>query len=271
MSGVLVNVRDTTEQTLTKEQLERSVEALEISNRDLEDFSDSLAHDLKTPLLTVTNFSHYLDESLGGKLDEQQADYLQRIRYAGQQMMHIIDDLRDLADVSRADIREDDVDFTVLGRTIIDDLSALTPDRNVVFEAEPGMRAVGDGTLLRLLLTNLLQNAWKYTGREKEARIELGVVKDADGIATYHVRDNGIGFDNSQRDRIFRAFERLDTGGDFTGSGLGLATVKRIVHRHGGRVWAEGVPREGAVFRFTLASSSTEMSGVIIDRRNNIR
>ena len=271
VSGVLVNVRDTTEQTLTKEQLERSVEALEISNRDLEDFSDSLAHDLKTPLLTVTNFSHYLDESLGGKLDEQQADYLQRIRYAGQQMMHIIDDLRDLADVSRADIREDDVDFTVLGRTIIDDLSALTPDRNVVFEAEPGMRAVGDGTLLRLLLTNLLQNAWKYTGREKETRIELGVVKDADGIATYHVRDNGIGFDNSQRDRIFRAFERLDTGGDFTGSGLGLATVKRIVHRHGGRVWAEGVPREGAVFRFTLASSSTEMSGVIIDRRNNIR
>jgi signal transduction histidine kinase len=141
----------------------------------------------------------------------------------------------------------------------------------LVFEAGPGMRAVGDGTLLRLLLTNLLQNAWKYTGREKETRIELGVVKDADGIATYHVRDNGIGFDNSQRDRIFRAFERLDTGGDFTGSGLGLATVKRIVHRHGGRVWAEGVPREGAVFRFTLASSSTEMSGVIIDRRNNIR
>lgn len=153
----------------------------------------------------------------------------------------------------------------------MDDLNALAPDRQLIFEAEPGIKAVGDGTLLRVLLTNLLQNAWKYSGLNDEARIELGVVQNEDGIATYYVRDNGIGFDNADRERIFNAFERLDTGGKFTGSGLGLATVERIVHRHGGHVWAEGVPGEGAVFHFTLASSSTQLSGLIIDRRSEIR
>ena len=261
VSGVLVDVRDTTEETLIKEQLERLVVALKVANRDLEAFSDSLAHDLKTPLLTVTNFSHYLKESLGDSLGEEPEDHVRRIQHAGKQMVHIIDDLRDLADVSRAEIRKDEVDVTSLALGIMDDLTALKPERHVIFEVEPGIKAVGDGKLLRLLLTNLLQNAWKYTGLNDEARIDLGVIREDHGDPTYEVRDNGIGFDNAQRERIFEAFQRLDTGGKFTGSGLGLATVQRIVHRHGGRVWAEGVPNEGAVFRFTLGSS------LIHDRR----
>ncbi len=255
VSGVIVDVRDTTVQMLTQQQLERSVVALEAANRNLEIFSDSLAHDLKTPLLAVNNFSYYLHESLGDSLNEEQANNLQRVRHAGQQMVDIIDDLRDLADANRSEIREDEVDLTSLGRGIMDDLTALKPDRHVIFEAEPGMKAVGNGTLLRLLLSNLLQNAWKYTELNDEARIDLGVVQDEHGVPTYHVRDNGIGFDNAQRERIFQAFVRLDTEGEFTGSGLGLATVERIVHRHGGRVWAEGTLGEGAVFRFTLGSS----------------
>ena len=271
VSGVLVDVRDTTVQTLAKEQLERSVVALEIANKDLEAFSDSLAHDLKTPLLTVTNFSYCLQESLGNVLDEQQEGHLERIQSAGQQMMKMIEDLRDLADVGRVDITQDDIDLTSLAQGIVDDLRALAPDRDVIFEAEPEIKALGDATLLRLLLINLLQNAWKYTGLSDDARIELGVVEGEGDVPVYYVKDNGIGFDNVHRERIFRAFERLDTVGDFTGSGLGLATVDRIAHRHGGRAWGEGTPGEGAVFHFTLASSSRDVPGLILDRRSHAR
>ena len=258
VSGVVVDARDTTDRKEIEEQLERSVMALEVANRELEAFSDALAHDLKNPLLTVTQFSAYLDEALGDSLDEQLEDYLQRIRSAGRHMMHIIDDLRDLADVNRVAISRKEVDLSSLGREIIDDLSALVPDRHVRFEAEPGITAVGDKTLLRILLTNLLQNAWKYTGPSDDARIELGVDEGERDVPTYHVRDNGIGFDNAYCERIFRAFERLHTKEEFAGSGLGLATVERIARRHGGRVWAEGILGEGAVFRFTLEPKQEE-------------
>ena len=250
VSGVVVDARDTTDRKEIEEQLERSVVALEVANQELETFSDALAHDLKNPLLTVTQFSEYLDEALGDSLDEQLADYLQRIRAAGRHMMHIIDDLRDLADVNRVEISREEIDLSSLGREIIDDLSALVPDRNVRFEAEPGITAVGDKTLLRILLTNLLQNAWKYTGPSDDARIELGVDEDESDVPTYHVRDNGIGFDNADRERIFRAFERLHSKGEFAGSGLGLATVERVVRRHSGRVWAEGILKRGGDLPF---------------------
>ena len=226
-----------------------------MANRELEAFSNALAHDLRNPLLIVTNFSHQLRETLGDSLGEQEADDLQRIRAAGRHMMHIIDDLRDLGDVNRAEISRVEVDLSTMGQDIIDELRALVPDREVRFEAEPGINALGDKTLLRILLINLLQNAWKYTGPTEDARIELGVVEGEGGVPIYHVRDNGIGFDNAEREIIFQAFERLHTRQEFAGGGLGLATVERIVRRHGGRVWGEGVPGEGAVFRFTLASS----------------
>ena len=173
-------------------------------------------------------------------------------------MMHIINDLGDLADVKRAEVSREEIDLSALGRDIIDDLHALVPDRDVRFEAEAGIMALGDTTLLRILLTNLLQNAWKYTGPSDDAWIELGVVEDEDDVPIYHVRDNGIGFDNANRKVIFNAFKRLHTRTEFTGSGLGLATVERIVRRHGGQVWGEGALGEGAVFRFTLGSSATD-------------
>ena len=231
------------------------VQALEAANRELTTFSDAIAHDLRNPSLIVTHFSHGLQEALGDSIDQQQKDDLRRILAAGRRMIHIIDDLRDLADVNRGEVRRGEVDLSSMGREIIDDLRALVPDRDVRFEVESGVKADGDETLLRILLTNLLQNAWKYTGPSDDARIELGVAEDEGDVPTYHVRDNGIGFDNADREKIFRVFERLHGISEFAGTGLGLATVERIVDRHGGRVWAEGIPGEGAVFRFTLRSS----------------
>ena len=258
VSGVAVNVRDTTDGMRTDEQHERSVAALEAANLELELFSASLAHDLRNPLLIVTNFSSHLAEALGDSLDHQLKDDLERIRAAGRHMMYTLEDLRDLADVTRGEISRQEVDLSSLGREIINDLSALAPDRDVRLDVEPGITAVGDKTLLRILLTNLLQNAWKYTEPRNDPRIELGVDEDGSDGPTYHVRDNGIGFDNANREIIFKAFERLHTRQEFPGSGLGLATVERIVRRHGGQVWAEGTLGEGAVFRFTLGPPTTD-------------
>ena len=255
VSGVLVHLRDTTDGKRIEEERERSVTALKAANRELEVVSDALAHDLKSPLLTVTQFSQELNEGLGDSLDEQLEDYLHRVGAAARHMMHIIKDLRDLSQVIRVEISLEEVDLSSLGHEIIDDLRALVPDRELRFEVKAGTTAVGDKRLLRILLTNLLQNAWKYTGPTDDARIELGVDEDENDIPRYHVRDTGIGFDNADRERIFQDFERLHSEREFTGSGLGLGTVERIVHRHGGRVWAESIPGEGAVFHFTLASA----------------
>ena len=251
-------IRDISERKQAEEQLEHSVAALEAANREIEAFSHSLAHDLRNPLMIVTNFSHLLYESLRDSLGEQEAEDLRRVRDAGQHMVHIIDDLRDLADVNRAEISRVEVDLSATGQDVVDELRILVPDRDVAFEAEAGIKAFGDETLLRILLTNLLQNAWKYTGPTDDPRIELGVAENEGDVPTYHVRDNGIGFDNADNEVIFEAFHRLHTRGEYAGSGLGLATVERIVSRHGGRVWAEGIPGEGAVFRFTLGTSSKD-------------
>lgn len=166
-----------------RSKLEEIVSELEAANHELGAFSDALAHDLRSPLLIVTNFSHQLGETLGDSIGQQDADDLERIRFAGQHMMRIIDDLGDLGDVNRAEISRSEVDLSALGRHIIDELRASVPDRNVKFEAEPGVTAVGDMTLLRLLLRNLLQNAWKYTQPRHDARIEVGVVEDEGGSA----------------------------------------------------------------------------------------
>ena len=258
VSGVMVNVRDTTDRKLIEEEHERSLAGLEAANRELELFSASLAHDLRNPLLIVTNFSAHLEEELGDSLDQQLKDDLQRIRGAGRHMIHMLEDLRDLADVSRGEINREEVDLSLLAAGIMDDLSALAPDRNVTLEVEPEIIAVADQTLVRILLSNLLQNAWKYTSPSDDPLIELGVEEHESDGRIYYVRDNGIGFENADCEIIFRAFERLHTKGEFPGSGLGLATVERIVRRHGGRVWAESTPGKGAVFRFTLAPPPTD-------------
>ena len=256
----LADVRDTSDLQQIEEQLAQSVAALEVANRELEAYNDTLTHGLRSPMLIVTNFSQRLREALGDSLGEQEADDLDRIQGAGRQMIDILDDLRDLGDVNRFEINPETVDFSAMGQTIIDHLGSLVPDRSVAFEVEAGIKVLGDRRLLKILLTNLLENAWKYTGRRNDAWIELGVVEDEDNVPIYHVRDNGIGFDNADSERIFGVFEQLDSLTESSGNGLGLATAERIVHRHGGRVWADGVPGEGAVFRFTLAPSGTEPS-----------
>ena len=258
VSGITANMRDTTDRRRTEEEHERSVAALEAANLELELFSASLAHDLRNPLLIVTNFSAHLAEELGDSLDDKLKDDLERIRAAGRHMMYTLEDLRDLTDVTRGEISRQEVDLSSMAREIIKDLSALAPDRHVTLEVEPGITAAGDKSLLRILLTNLLQNAWKYTKPRDGPRIELGLDEDESEGPIYHVRDNGIGFDNTHREVIFQAFERLHTRQEFPGSGLGLATVERIIGRHGGRVWAEGTPGEGAVFFFTLAPPSSD-------------
>jgi len=257
-SGLNMLSQELKANVVQRSKLEDIVAELEVANRELEFFSDAIAHDLRNPLLIVTNFSHRLSESLDHPLVEQAEEDLQRIRVASRHMLRIIDDLRDLGDANRVQIGREEVDLSTLGQEIIDDLRVLVPDRDVRFEVEAGIKAVGDRTLLRILLANLLQNAWKYTGPSDDAWIELGVTPSEGDVPTYHVRDNGIGFDNADSEVIFQAFERLQTEGEFTGSGLGLAIVERIVRRHGGRVWGEGVPGEGAVFRFTLGSPSTD-------------
>jgi PAS domain S-box-containing protein len=237
-----------------EEPMDRSM-ALEVANRELEAFHEALTHGLKRSLLIVTNLSHQLRETLGDSIGEQEAADLERIRAAGQQMMHVIDDLRGIGNVNRVEVSREEVDLSAMGRDIIGDLGAMTPDRVVAFEVEAGIKAFGDPSLVKILLTNLLRNAWKFTGPRKDAWIELGVVEDEDDVPIYHVRDNGIGFDNADSEIIFQVFKRLPTSEEFPGSGLGLATVERIVRRHSGRVWADGVPGEGAVVRFTLRSS----------------
>ena len=184
-------------------------------------FNAALAHDLRTPLLVVTNFSEMLAEALGDSLDEQEEDDLRRIRAAGRHMTHIVNDLRDLSDVNRREISRVEVDLSSLGREIIDDLTSQVPGRDVRVEAEPGITTVGDRTLLKILLTNLLQNAWKYTGPIDDAWIELGVEEDESDGPTYYVRDNGIGFDNADREVIFRAFERLQPARSSQGADSG--------------------------------------------------
>lgn len=255
-SGLNMLCEELSANVVQRSELKKAVSELEVANQELWAFGDALAHDLRHPLLIVTNFSHQLHESLGKSLTREDADDLERIRSAGRHMVRVIDDIRDLGEVARAQINRSEVDLSALGQHIMDDLRAQAPDRDVRFEVEPEVTAYGDMTLLRILLTKLLQNAWKFTGPRDDAWIEVGVAEANGDVPIYHVRDNGIGFDNANSKVIFQAFERLHTRTEFAGSGLGLAIVMRIVRRHGGRVWAEGVPAEGAVFHFTLGSPS---------------
>ena len=181
-SGLNMLCEELAANMVQRSKLEEIVSELAAANHELGAFSDALAHDLKSPLLIVTNFSHQLHETLGNSIAEQDAHDLERIRLAGQHMMRVIDDLGDLGGVNRAEISRSEVDLSALGRHIIDDLRESVPDRNVKFEAEPGVTAVGDMTLLRILLRNLLQNAWKYTQPRHDAWIEVGVVED-EGIS----------------------------------------------------------------------------------------
>jgi signal transduction histidine kinase len=229
--------------------------ALRIANSELEAFSYSVSHDLRAPLRSLDGFSQALIEDYGAELEGQGEDYLRRIRTSSQRMARLIDDMLLLSRLSRSDMSRDEVDLSRIAREVAEDLRETEPGRDVTVEVEPGLVAYADLRLVRVLIHNLIGNAWKFTSRREAATIEVARA-DAEADA-FMVRDDGVGFDMAYSDKLFGAFQRLHSAGDFEGTGVGLATVQRIVHRHGGRVWAEAEPDSGATFYFTLPRTRT--------------
>ncbi len=239
--------------------LQRRTNELEAANKDMEAFSYSVSHDLRTPLRGMDGFSQALLEDYASQLDSTGQDYLRRIRDAAQRMGHLIDDMLNLSRVTRSEMTFDSVDLGALARKVIAELQPQQAGRVVEWKVRNPLRARGDARLLGLVLENLLANALKFTGKREQARIEFGeVVGEAE--RAFFVRDNGAGFDMAHAGRLFGAFQRLHSAQEFPGTGIGLATVQRIIRRHGGRVWAEGQPENGATFYFTLSAISGDPS-----------
>jgi signal transduction histidine kinase len=227
---------------------------LEASNRELESVSYSVSHDLRAPLRSIDGFSQALLEEYGDKLNETGQSYLERVRKAAQMMGFLIDDMLKLLKVIRSEFHAESMDLSKMVREILQTNQQNNPDRSVDVIIQEGIMVQGDPYLMRIALVNLLDNAWKFTVNTWHPRIEFGMaVKD--GETACFVRDNGVGFDMAYLDKLFGAFQRLQTREEFTGTGIGLATVKRIINRHGGHVWAEGEVGRGATFYFTLPSS----------------
>jgi PAS domain S-box-containing protein len=235
-------------------ELSGRVAQLQVLNRELEAFSYSVSHDLRAPLRSIDGFSRILLEDHAPQLDATAQDSLRRIRAATQRMAELIDDMLSLARVSRAELKREVVDLSVFARAIADDLRRAEPARQVEVVIADGLVTEGDARLLRAVLENLLGNAWKFSRQRPSARIEFGEQSGGDGGRAYYVRDDGAGFDMAYVGKLFGVFQRLHGMSEFEGTGVGLATVQRIVHRHGGRVWAEGAVDRGATFYFTLPS-----------------
>ena len=233
------------------EDLQRRDIELAAVNEELEAFNYSVSHDLRAPLRTIDGFSQALLEDYEDKLDDEGKDYLGRTRAASQRMGRLIDDLLNLSRVTRREMRFEEVDLSAIARQVVVELEEGESGRDVTFEITEGAVTMGDPNLLRTVLDNLIGNAWKFTGNHPTAKIEFGITED-DGRPAYFVRDDGAGFDMEYADNLFGAFQRLHGMTEFPGTGIGLATVQRIIHRHGGRVWAEGKVEQGAAFYFTL-------------------
>jgi PAS domain S-box-containing protein len=254
--GTLVSsaIRDITERKKAEYEISMRTTQLEAANKELEAFSYSVSHDLRAPLRSIDGFSQALLEDCGDSLTEQGKSYLHRTRAATQRMGSLIDDLLNLSKVTRSEIRHERLNISNLARSIAAEFRKRQPDRAVEFQIEDGLEAFGDPRLLRIVLENLLANAWKFTSRRAHATIEFGEAQ-ANGSSAFFVRDNGAGFDAAYADRLFGAFQRLHAAPEFPGTGIGLATVQRIIRRHGGEVWAEGAVDRGATFYFTLAGN----------------
>ena len=225
--------------------------ALEAANSELGAFSYSVSHDLRAPLRSIGGFSQALLEDYTERLDEQGKDYLNRVHQSSRRMGQLIDDLLKLSGVTRTEIRREDVDLSAQAHAIADECRRTQPEREAEFVIADGVVASGDTHLLRAVLENLIGNAWKFTGKHPGARIEFGTTEH-ESKKTYFVQDNGAGFEMEYSDKLFGAFQRLHTADEFEGTGIGLATVRRIINRHGGEVWAEGQLEKGATFYFTL-------------------
>lgn len=250
-------IRDVTARKRAERALESFAAQLQASNKELESFSSSVAHDLRAPLRTIDGFSKILIDSFASQINPQGRHFLERIRVGAQQMSAIIDDLLMLSRVTRVEMRKEPVDLSRLARGIAAELRLKTPDRKAAFDIEEGARAWGDAALLRVVIENLLDNAWKFSGKAADPRIEFRTTR-REGALVFLVRDNGIGFDPAFAGRLFKPFVRLNPGHEYSGTGIGLTIVQRIIERHGGGVWAEGAPGRGAAIYFTLPERGAE-------------
>jgi hypothetical protein len=260
--GSVVAGRDITESKRAEEEIRRlnteleqrvreRTAQLEASNRELEAFAYSVSHDLRAPLRGIDGWSLALVEDYGRRLDQRAIGYLDRVRSETQRMGHLIDDLLQLSRITRAEMHRQTVDLSLAAEAIAARLRETHPERRLEFAIRPGLTASGDARLLEIALTNLLHNAVKFTGTRAVARIRFESV-ERDGQAVFAVRDDGVGFDMAYASMLFGAFQRLHSESEFPGTGIGLATVQRVIHRHGGRVWAEAEPDRGASFYFTI-------------------
>jgi light-regulated signal transduction histidine kinase (bacteriophytochrome) len=225
---------------------------LEAANKELEAFSYSVSHDLRAPLRAIDGFSQVLLEEYQELVDEKGKNYLQRIRLGAQRMAQLIDDMLNLSRVNRGELNYRAVDLSTMAESVAEELRQSQPDRIVDFKIQKGLSVYGDDRLLRIVLDNLLGNAWKFTSNHPTACIEFGLLPEKERTVFY-VRDNGAGFNMKYSDKLFGAFQRLHNTTEFPGTGVGLATVQRIIHRHGGQVWAEGETEKGATFYFTIS------------------
>jgi signal transduction histidine kinase len=261
LTGVNAELEDRVAQRT--QLLEQRTRELAFSNQELEAFSYSVSHDLRAPLRTIDGFSLALQEDFADKLNVEGNDYIVRVRNGVQRMGTLIDALLQLSRVTRTELQSEDVDLSQLATVVFNELQSVEPSRRVTFIAQPGVHVKGDARLLRIALENLIGNAWKFTSKVSDPKIEFGSAPAADihgvapGHTVYFVKDNGAGFDMQYVDRLFTAFQRLHGDRDFKGSGIGLATVSRIIRRHHGTIGAESEVGRGARFFFTLAGGTS--------------
>lgn len=251
LMGFTKITRDLTQQKQMIDELRHAKEVAEATNKELETFSYSVSHDLRAPLRTVDGFVQLVLEDKADILDEDAKHYLGKVSGAAQQMGHLIDGLLQLSRLNRAEIEKEAVSLTTLVKEALNTMMRYEPDRNVELKIQEGLIAQADLVLMQAVLQNLLSNAWKFTRHKKPAVIEFGsdVIL---GKETFFIRDNGVGFDMKYADKLFGAFQRLHSVSEFPGNGIGLATVQRIIGRHGGAIWADSVPNEGTTFYFAL-------------------
>ncbi len=249
---------DITARIEAERQLREQSERLDATNRELEAFSYSVSHDLRTPLRSIDGFSQALLEDCHDQLDEDGRDYLRRVRAATQRMGRLIDDLLSLSRVSRGEVRRAPVDLSGQAHAILAELRAQDPKRAVEVVIAGGLTVHADPVLLEVVMMNLLGNAWKYTARQAAARIEVGTTTGPAGEPAIFVKDDGAGFEMAYAAKLFSVFQRLHSNDEFEGNGVGLATVQRILHRHGGRVWAEAEIGRGATFLFSIPAAPSQ-------------
>lgn len=246
------------ENEMLQQHLRIRTRELEVANKELETFSYSVSHDLRAPLRAIDGFTQLLVENLGDRLDEESRGFALHVRAGVARMQTLIEDLLRLARTTRTEVHRMPVDLSALALEVSQKLQALDASRTVDWIIAPNLVAGADPGLVRVVMENLLSNAWKYTAKTPCARIEFGVEIQPDETPAYYVRDNGAGFDMKQAHRLFGPFQRLHSESEFPGTGVGLATVQRIIHKHGGRIWPQAVPGQGATFHFTLPSAPDE-------------